>query len=200
MRALECALADAHAETVRLWRAHRRPRCPSELGRVAELAYAASAGLTVWQCVPRWLRAAIHGGGRATTRDRGVDAVGFRDGRLVLAQVKWYHEGACVSGDADMKLALIAAVAHRKLDLAEPPRTILVMRRGTRAAKTSPGTGSIEYLELGDDDLGLGQTSTGCPSGSSRLVLAVPTDALCPFEEYRYTARARKSAVPNIIR
>jgi hypothetical protein len=28
----------------------------------------------------------------------------------VLAQVKWYREGACVSGDADMKLALIAAI------------------------------------------------------------------------------------------
>ena len=152
MRVLEAELACAHADTARRLRALRRPRGAVELGRFAEVAYAARAGLAVWPCVPRWVRCALHGGGGVTTRDRGVDAVGVLDGRLVLAQVKWYREGACVSGDADMKLALIAAVAQRSLALAEPPRAILVVRRGARTARTSPGTAGVEYVELTEED------------------------------------------------
>ena len=166
---LERALEDARVETLR-----RRDRAvctdavsASGLGRLAELQYAAREGFAVWSCVPRWLRAAIHGNdgnhgpygdATVTTRDRGVDVVGLRDGRLVLAQVKWYREGACVSGDADMKLALIGATAQRgcaDMGLLAPPVTVLVVRRGARTARSSPGTETIEYVELTDADLGL---------------------------------------------
>ena len=169
---LERALEDARVETLR-----RRDRAlgvgctyavsASGLGRLAELQYAAREGFAVWSCVPRWLRAAIHGNdgnhgpygdATVTTRDRGVDVVGLRDGRLVLAQVKWYREGACVSGDADMKLALIGATTQRgcaDMGLLAPPVTVLVVRRGARTARSSPGTETIEYVELTDADLGL---------------------------------------------
>ena len=143
---LERALEDARVETLR-----RRDRAlgvgctdavsASGLGRLAELQYAAREGFAVWSCVPRWLRAAIHGShgndashdvdafttryrcgdATVTTRDRGVDVVGIRDGRLVLAQVKWYREGSCVSGDADMKLILASVVQLlARQTLAEP--------------------------------------------------------------------------------
>jgi hypothetical protein len=186
---MERALAEAHKETVRRFVRARVHPCgaPAELGRVAELAYAAHAGLAVWSCVPRWLRAAIHGGdARTTTRDRGVDAVGLRDRRLVLAQVKWYRDGACVSGDADMKLALIAAMAQRGLGLAEPPRTILVVRRGARTARSSPGTEGMEYVELTDEELGL------TPVRGLELLPSLHgalQSAECEFEAYRYKAR-----------
>jgi hypothetical protein len=96
MRALECELADASALTVSIlartrarWAKSSRAPSKSELGNIAELSYAAHARLAVWSCIPRWLRAMIHGGNTRTTRDRGVDAVGVHlDGRLVLAQVR----------------------------------------------------------------------------------------------------------------
>jgi hypothetical protein len=142
-----------------------------------------------------------------TTRDRGVDVVGIRDGHLVLAQVKWYREGSCVSGDADMKLALIGATAQRGCGLADPPRTVLVVRRGARTARSSPGTEMIEYVELTDADLGLevhcglgSYKAPGVAVGLSGIHGAdaygslispgaewecTTTDA-CPFEAYRY--------------
>ena len=196
MFALECALKEASAETVRrLWRQRASSASTaSERGRVAELAYAASAGLAVWSTVPRHIRAAIHGNGRATTRDRGVDAVGMCDGRLVLVQVKWYREGASVSGDADMKLALIAAVAQRALHLDEPPRAILVVRRGARTTRTSPGTTLLEYVELTDEDIGLsGPSGLNGLSSHSGLARAAPM-AVChagQFEHFRYVPKAR---------
>ena len=190
---MECALAEAHRETVRrfvrdrvLWSPGYGP-CPAALGRMAELAYAAHEGLAVWSCVPRWLRAAIHGGdSRTTTRDRGVDVVGIRYGRLVLAQVKWYRDGASVSGDADMKLALIAAMTQRGLRLAEPPRTILVVRRGARTARRSPGTGTIEYVELTEAELGIDFLA---PIGGLELLPSLEQSPECTLEAYRYKAR-----------
>ena len=194
---MERALAEAHKETVRRFvraRACESPPCPAELGKVAELAYAAHAGLAVWSCVPRWLRAAIHGGdARTTTRDRGVDGVGLRDRRLVLAQVKWYRDGACVSGDADMKLSLIAAMAQRGLGLEEPPRTILVVRRGARTARSSPGTEGVEYVELTDAELGIDFHVRGLellPSLHGAL-------QKCEFEAYRYKARPSGASEPR---
>ena len=193
MERAQRALAEAERDTMRRfvrarvqWSPGVSP-CGAELGRLAELAYAAHEGLAVWSCVPRWLRAAIHGGGaRTTTRDRGVDAVGVRDGRLVLAQVKWYGDGASVSGDADMKLALIAAMAQRGLGLAEPPRTILVVRRGARTARSSPGTGTIEYVELTDAELGIDFLA---PVGALELLPSLEQSVESALEAYRYKAR-----------
>jgi hypothetical protein len=203
MRAIERALAVANHETARRLRVTRPARDASALGRYAELAYAARHGYAVWPCLPRWLREALHGG--ATTRDRGVDAVGIDGGRLVLAQVKWYREGACVSGDADMKLALIAAVAQKSLRLEQPPRALLVLRRGARSSRTSPGTSAIEYVELSDDDLGLGQEPVDPagqlgPSGPADLAgpsraprrSERPEGCIADFEAYRY--RGKKCA------
>jgi hypothetical protein len=183
---LERVLSDAHAETGRMLLRAKAPQTASERGRVAELAYAATAGLAVWSAVPSYIRRELHGGGLVTTRDRGVDAVGIRNGRLVLAQVKWFRDGACVSGDADMKLVLIAAVAQQRLALVEPPHTILVVRRGARTARTSPGTGCIELLELTDADIGLQNIGLRpCrPSGG-------------PFDAYRY--REKTPCNPNLI-
>lgn len=225
---LERALEDARAETMRL---RARASCnaragldASGLGRFAELQYAAREGFAVWSCVPRWLRAAIHGSAASpygpstvssvTTRDRGVDVVGLRDGRLVLVQVKWYREGACVCGDASMKLALIAAEAQRALKLDEPPRAILVMRRGARTTRSSPGTAGIEYACLSDEDLGLLRGPDFLPSvgdfipsvgpdglhgahgldGARGLDGAHgPDGAYCPFEAYRYRLKNTES-------
>ena len=194
MFALECALREAHRETVRRLRRFRPATTASERGILAEYAYAASAGLAVWSAVPRHIRAAIHGGGRATTRDRGVDAVGVRDGRLVLVQVKWYRENACVSGDAEMKLALIAAVAQRTLRLDHPPRAILVVRRGARTARTSPGTADVEYVDLGDEDIGL--TGLSCLSGLTGLGdragrTGLGLDGDDAFEQFRFVRKPK---------
>jgi hypothetical protein len=204
---LELALDEARVETLR-----RRARAclsyacldASALGRAAELEFAARAGFAVWSCLPRWVRAAIHGDARAvTTRDRGVDVVGLRDGRLILAQIKWYHHGACVCGDAGMKLALIASEAQRAMQLDEPPRAILVMRRGSRTTRTSPGTTGIEYVELSDDEIGMsargglvglsGARGLSGLNGVSGLTRAGPV-AVChagPFEHFRYVPKAR---------
>lgn len=211
MRALDGALAHARAATVRrLATIRASPLGPCELGRVAEIAYAVKAGFAVWSCVPAWLRAAIHGGGNRTIRDRGVDAVGMsRDGRLVLVQVKWYRPGALISGDADMKLALIGAVARRSLRLADAPLLLLAFRRGARTARSSPGTESVRYVELTDAQLDLGcfvSASVGsrgleydadaglddeADEAESAAEVAEADDN--PFETYRYKARSGRS-------
>ena len=210
---LALALEEARVETLR-----RRARASSlsyacldasALGRAAELEFAARAGFAVWSCIPRWVRAAIHGDARAhgaavTTRDRGVDVVGIRDGRLILVQLKWYRIDACVCGDASMKLALIASEAQRALQLDERPRAILVMRRGARTTRTSPGTAGIEYVELSDDEIGMsargglvglsGTNGLSGLNGLTGLTRAAPM-AVChagPFEQFRYVPKKAK--------
>ena len=209
MRALACEIQEAHKETVRRLakaRAHwarcpRRCPDPSEMGRIAELAYAAHAGLAVWQCLPRWVRSAIHGGPGRTIRDRGVVAVGMRDARLVLAQVKWYRDSGLICSDASMKLALIAAVAQRSLRLAEPPQMILAFRRGARTARSSPGTESVQYVALSDAEIGMDLIASAGPDRAAST--AKPADDAKvaadddPFDAYRYQARRGRAPVPQ---
>jgi hypothetical protein len=207
MRALACELQEAHRETARrLARARRahstrwsRVLDASALGRIAELAYAGYAGLAAGECLPRWIRGAIHGGGSRTTRDRGVDAVGIHtDGRLTLVQIKWYRERGVICSDAQMKLSLIGAVAQRSLGLTEPPHVQLVFRRGARTATSAPGTEHIEYIQLTDAELGMEFFTSVANNGHSLLNRGAvgpdcsdPAEAADddPFAVYRYQAR-----------
>ena len=76
-------------------------------------------------------------------------------------------------------------------DLAEPPRTILVVRRGARTARSSPGKEGVEYVELTDEELGL------TPVRGLELLPSLHgalQSAECEFEAYRYKARSSGQA------
>ncbi len=78
-------------------------------------------------------------------------------------------------------------MAQRTLRLEHPPRAILVVRRGARTARTSPGTACIEYVDLSDEDIGLGGLGEAQRVGSG-VALGFGNDM---FEQFRFV---RKSA------
>ncbi len=109
--------------------------------------------------------------------------------------------------------------------MADPPRTVLVVRRGARTARSSPGTEMIEYVELTDADLGLdglcgsresgrgAYKAPGVAVGLSGIhgddaygSLISPgaewectTTGACPFEAYRYKKRESKKGVEESL-
>ena len=82
-------------------------------------------------------------------------------------------------------------MAQRTLRLEHPPRAILVVRRGARTARTSPGTAGVEYVDLSDEDIGLDVSG-----GHQREPQMAGPSGHDVFEQFRFVRKSTRADGP----